>query len=61
MSTGRVSPILPWVPVTVARALVLPDQSDRSTTDTLLRFVRDRQLVVMESIKRDRAKTAPKS
>src|ERR1700733_14887614 len=35
------------VPVTVARALGLPDQPGRSTTDTLLRFVRDRQLVVV--------------
>ena len=31
------------VPVTVARALGLPDQPGRSTMDTLLRFVRDRQ------------------
>ena len=31
------------VPVTVARALGLPDQPGRSTMDSLLRFVRDRQ------------------
>lgn len=35
------------VPVTVARALGLPDQPGRSTMDTLLRFVRDRQLVIV--------------
>ncbi len=35
------------VPVTVARALGLPDQQGRSTMDTLLRFVRDRQLLVV--------------
>jgi predicted ATPase/class 3 adenylate cyclase/DNA-binding CsgD family transcriptional regulator len=35
------------VPVTVARALGLPDQAGRSTTDTLLRFVRDRQMLVV--------------
>ena len=35
------------VPVTVARALGLPDQPGRSTMDTLLRFVRDRQILVM--------------
>jgi predicted ATPase/class 3 adenylate cyclase len=35
------------VPVTVARALGLPDQPGRSTTDTLLRFVRDRQMLVV--------------
>src|ERR1700732_1721570 len=34
------------VAVTVARALGLPDQPGRSTMDTLLRFVRDRQLLV---------------
>src|SRR4029077_10031925 len=34
------------VPVTVARALGLPDQPGRSTMDTLLRFVRDRQMLV---------------
>jgi predicted ATPase/class 3 adenylate cyclase/DNA-binding CsgD family transcriptional regulator len=35
------------VPVTAARALRLPDQPGRSTMDTLLRFVRDRQLLVV--------------
>jgi predicted ATPase/class 3 adenylate cyclase/DNA-binding CsgD family transcriptional regulator len=35
------------VPVTVARALGLPDQPGRSTMDSLLRFVRDRQLLVV--------------
>ena len=35
------------VPVTVARALGLPDQPGRSTMDTLLRFVADRQLLVV--------------
>ena len=35
------------VPVTVARALGLPDQPGRSTMDTLLRFVRDRQLLMV--------------
>jgi predicted ATPase/class 3 adenylate cyclase/DNA-binding CsgD family transcriptional regulator len=35
------------VPVTVARALGLSDQPGRSTMDTLLRFVRDRQLLVV--------------
>src|SRR6202000_1816631 len=35
------------VPVTVARALGLPDQPGRSTMDTLLRFVHHRQLVVL--------------
>ena len=35
------------VPVTVARALGLPDQPGRSTTDTLLRFVRDRHMLVV--------------
>ena len=35
------------VPVTVARALGLPDQPGRSTMDTLLRFVRDRDLLVV--------------
>src|ERR1700758_3942215 len=34
------------VPVAVARALGLPDQPGRSTMDTLLRFVRDRQMLV---------------
>jgi predicted ATPase/class 3 adenylate cyclase/DNA-binding CsgD family transcriptional regulator len=33
--------------VTVARALGLPDQPGRSTMDTLLRFVRDRQMLVV--------------
>ncbi|HXL61114.1 MAG TPA: AAA family ATPase, partial [Mycobacterium sp.] len=32
---------------TVARALGLPDQPGRSTMDTLLRFVRDRQMLVV--------------
>jgi predicted ATPase/class 3 adenylate cyclase/DNA-binding CsgD family transcriptional regulator len=35
------------VPATVARALGLPDQPGRSTMDTLLRFVRDRQMLVV--------------
>ncbi len=35
------------VPVTVARALGLPDQPGRSTMDTLVRFVRDRQMLVV--------------
>jgi predicted ATPase/class 3 adenylate cyclase/DNA-binding CsgD family transcriptional regulator len=35
------------VPVAVARALGLPDQPSRSTMDTLLRFVRDRQVMVV--------------
>jgi predicted ATPase/class 3 adenylate cyclase/DNA-binding CsgD family transcriptional regulator len=35
------------VPVTVARALGLPDQPGRSTMDTLLRYVGDRQLLVV--------------
>src|SRR6516225_75955 len=35
------------VPVTVARALGLPDQPGRSTMDTMLRFVRDRQMLVV--------------
>ena len=35
------------VPVTLARALGLPDQPGRSIMDTLLRFVRDRQLLVV--------------
>ncbi len=35
------------VPVTLARALGLPDQPGRSMTETLLRFVRDRQLLVV--------------
>jgi len=35
------------VPVAVARALRLPDQPGRSTMDTLLRFVADRQLLIL--------------
>jgi predicted ATPase/class 3 adenylate cyclase/DNA-binding CsgD family transcriptional regulator len=35
------------VPVTAARALGLPDQPGRSTMDTLLGFVRDRQTLVV--------------
>ena len=35
------------VPATVARAMGLPDQPGRSTMDTLLRFVRDRQMLVV--------------
>ncbi|MGA9356501.1 MAG: LuxR C-terminal-related transcriptional regulator [Mycobacterium sp.] len=35
------------VPVTVARALGLPDHPGRSTMDTLLRFVPDRQMLVV--------------
>jgi predicted ATPase/class 3 adenylate cyclase/DNA-binding CsgD family transcriptional regulator len=35
------------VPVTVARALGLPDQPGRSTMDMLVRFVRDRQMLVV--------------
>jgi predicted ATPase/class 3 adenylate cyclase/DNA-binding CsgD family transcriptional regulator len=35
------------VPVTVARALGLTDQPGRSIMDTLLRFVRDRQMLVV--------------
>ena len=35
------------VPLTVARALGLPDQPGRSTMDSLLRFVRDRQLLMV--------------
>ncbi|MDT5347050.1 MAG: hypothetical protein QOH91_337 [Mycobacterium sp.] len=35
------------VPVTGARALGLPDQPGRSTMDTLLRFVRDRHMLVL--------------
>ncbi|MBO0866195.1 MAG: LuxR family transcriptional regulator, partial [Mycobacterium sp.] len=38
------------VPVTVARALGLPDQPGRSTMDTLLRFLSDRQgLVILDN------------
>jgi predicted ATPase/class 3 adenylate cyclase/DNA-binding CsgD family transcriptional regulator len=35
------------VPVTVARALALPDQPGRSTMDTLSRFIADRQMLVV--------------
>jgi predicted ATPase/class 3 adenylate cyclase/DNA-binding CsgD family transcriptional regulator len=35
------------VPVTAARVLGLPDQPGRSTMDTLLRFVRDRRMLVV--------------
>jgi predicted ATPase/class 3 adenylate cyclase len=35
------------VPLTVARALGLPDQPGRSTMDTLLRFIRERQMLVV--------------
>ncbi|MGA8544169.1 MAG: AAA family ATPase, partial [Mycobacterium sp.] len=35
------------VPATAARALGLPDQPGRSTMDTVLRFVRDRQMLVV--------------
>ena len=35
------------VPVTAARALGLPDQPGRSTVDILLRFVRDRRLLMV--------------
>ncbi|MDT5353224.1 MAG: hypothetical protein QOJ56_1756, partial [Mycobacterium sp.] len=35
------------VPIAVARALGLPDQPGRSTMDTLLQFVRDRQMLVV--------------
>ena len=35
------------VPVTAARALGLPDQPGRSTMDTLLRFIRDRQMLLV--------------
>jgi predicted ATPase/class 3 adenylate cyclase/DNA-binding CsgD family transcriptional regulator len=35
------------VSITAARALGLPDQPGRSTMDTLLRFVRDRQMLVV--------------
>ena len=35
------------VPLTVARALGLPDQPGRSTMDTLLRFIRDRRMLVV--------------
>ena len=35
------------VPIAVARAFGLPDQPGRSTMDALLRFVRDRQMLVV--------------
>jgi predicted ATPase/DNA-binding CsgD family transcriptional regulator len=35
------------VPVAVARALGLPDQPGRSTDDTLIRFIGDRQLLIV--------------
>jgi predicted ATPase/class 3 adenylate cyclase/DNA-binding CsgD family transcriptional regulator len=35
------------VPTAAARALRLPDQSGRSTIETLLRFIRDRQMLVV--------------
>jgi predicted ATPase/class 3 adenylate cyclase/DNA-binding CsgD family transcriptional regulator len=35
------------VPIAVARAFELPDQPGRSTMDALLRFVRDRQMLVV--------------
>jgi len=35
------------VPIAVARALGLPDQPGRSTMDTLLRFIRDRQMLMV--------------
>ena len=35
------------VPLTVARALGLPDQPGRSITETLLRFVRDRHMLLV--------------
>ena len=35
------------VAVTVARALGLPDQPGRSTTDTLLRFIGDRHMLMV--------------
>jgi len=35
------------VPIVVARAFELPDQPGRSTMDALLRFVRDRQMLVV--------------
>ncbi|MGA9488810.1 MAG: LuxR family transcriptional regulator, partial [Mycobacterium sp.] len=35
------------VPITAARGLGLPDQPGRSTLDTLLRFVRDRQMLMV--------------
>ena len=47
MSIWRRSPIPTLVPVTAARALGLPDQPGRSTTDTLLRFIGDRQMLMV--------------
>ena len=35
------------VPLTVARAFGLPDQPGRSTMDALVRFVTDRQMLVV--------------
>ena len=35
------------VPVTVARALGLPDQPGQPTMDVLLRFIRDRQMLIL--------------
>ena len=35
------------VPVAVARALGLPDQPGRSTMDTVMRFVSDRQMLML--------------
>jgi len=35
------------IPIAMARALELPDQPGRSTMDALLRFVRDRQMLVV--------------
>jgi predicted ATPase/class 3 adenylate cyclase/DNA-binding CsgD family transcriptional regulator len=35
------------VPVTVARALGLPDQPGQQTSDVLLRFIRDRQMLIL--------------
>ena len=35
------------VPVTVARTLGLPDQPGRSTMDTLLRFIGDRNMLLL--------------
>ncbi|WP_301336993.1 adenylate/guanylate cyclase domain-containing protein, partial [Mycobacterium asiaticum] len=35
------------VPVTVARALELPDQPGRSTSDRLLKFLRDRHMLIV--------------
>ena len=35
------------VPITVARALGLPDQPGRSTVDTILRFIGDREMLLV--------------